>query len=71
MTRGTVATIALVAALTLAGCGGQSSEGAGTTARASGESDMRLVDLTSVQQLRAAFNEDRGTPRLILLLSPT
>jgi hypothetical protein len=31
----------------------------------------RVTDLENVLQLRAAFNEDRGTPRLLLLLSPT
>lgn len=30
-----------------------------------------VVDLHSVNQLRAAFNEDIGMPRLVLLLSPT
>ncbi len=30
-----------------------------------------LHDLTGVDQLKAAFNEDEGLPRLVLLLSPT
>jgi len=30
-----------------------------------------LTDLTSVDQLRSAFNQADGTPRLILLFSPT
>ena len=30
-----------------------------------------LQDLTGVDQFKAAFNEDGGLPRLILLLSPT
>ena len=30
-----------------------------------------LSDLTGVVQLREQFNEDRGDPRLILVLSPT
>jgi hypothetical protein len=31
----------------------------------------RVVDLGSVDQLRAAFNADAGTPRLLVLFSPT
>jgi hypothetical protein len=30
-----------------------------------------LTDLRSVEELRARFNQDRGKPRLILLLAPT
>lgn len=33
--------------------------------------DLPLTDLNSVEQLRARFNQDKGTPRLLLLLSPT
>jgi hypothetical protein len=31
----------------------------------------QVVDLHSLNQLQAAFNEDVGKPRLVLLLSPT
>jgi hypothetical protein len=31
----------------------------------------KVVDLHSVDQLKAAFNQDAGTPRLLLLFSPT
>ncbi len=30
-----------------------------------------VVDLHGVDQLKAAFNADTGTPRLVLLFSPT
>lgn len=30
-----------------------------------------LTDLAEVEDLRARFNQDKGKPRLILLLSPT
>jgi hypothetical protein len=46
----------------VAACGG----GSGDEEAARG-----LSDLTSVDQLRERFNEDRGQARLLLLLSPT
>ena len=30
-----------------------------------------IAELNSVDELRARFNADRGTPRIVLLLSPT
>ena len=76
MTRRRLATtaIALLAALALAGCTNRSSDEADTrtaATRPSEQDDVRLTDLASVEQLRTRFNQDRGTPRLILLLSPT
>jgi hypothetical protein len=54
----------LSAALILGtGCGG-SDDG---PARGSGD----LVTISNVQQIARAFNEDTGSPRLLLLLSPT
>jgi hypothetical protein len=33
--------------------------------------DATLRDLQSLEELQKLFNEDKGAPRLILLLSPT
>jgi hypothetical protein len=33
--------------------------------------DAVLKDLQNLEELRARFNQDKGVPRLILLLSPT
>lgn len=30
-----------------------------------------LHDLKNVEELKSAFNEDKGNPRLLILLSPT
>jgi hypothetical protein len=38
---------------------------------ASGAASQTLVDLHSVAELRAAFNNDLGKVRVILLVSPT
>ena len=38
---------------------------------ASPSPDSPLTDLGSVEDLRARFNQDKGKPRLILLLAPT
>lgn len=49
--------LVLLAALLLAGCGG-------------GERPA-LADIGRVDDFRTAFNADAGTPRIVLLLSPT
>jgi hypothetical protein len=58
--------IALLA-LPLAGCLGSSSDMPSSAER----SEPALTDLESVDQFRSLFNESTGTPRLLVLLSPT
>ena len=64
MTRasGIVALLAVV--LLASGCGGNGE-------RAAGQSQAELADIRSVSDLRAAFNEAKGTPRLVVIFSPT
>jgi hypothetical protein len=33
--------------------------------------DVVLTDINNLAELSARFNQDKGTPRLVLLLSPT
>ena len=33
--------------------------------------NVALTDISDIEQLRARFNQYKGTPRLLLLLSPT
>jgi hypothetical protein len=53
----------VIAALVAAGCGGSGDEQAAAP--------VRVADLTSLDQFRAAFDDAAGRPRLVLLLSPT
>lgn len=55
-----ILTLALLTAALAAGCAGRSSD-----------SSEKLVTINDVGQVGAAFNADRGHPRLLLLLSPT
>jgi ABC-type glycerol-3-phosphate transport system substrate-binding protein len=55
----------LLAALALAGCGGDKT----TTSETAGTGEVR--ELANVLDLRAAFEADAGKPRVVLLFSPT
>jgi len=59
-----VAAASLVVVLAATGCGSSSSP-------STDASPERVRELTSIEGLRESFNDDRGTPRLLLLLSPT
>ena len=37
----------------------------------SGPPPARLIDLAAIDRLKTEFNADSGTPRLLLILSPT
>ena len=63
MLRAVVVVPLAVAALVAAGCGG--SDAAAPVA------PKRPAELTTVDQLREAFEADEGVARLVLLLSPT
>ncbi len=54
-------------------CAGESSISAAAqpTAEPTEQPGPVLHELTGVAQFKAAFNEDEGVPRLVLLLSPT
>jgi hypothetical protein len=60
----------LAVAAVATACGSDSDSGANTTGGGKARPSA-VVELTTILQLRGAFNEDRGKPRLLLLLSPT
>jgi hypothetical protein len=60
--------LAVAAAATACGSDSESSGIGSTDGKARPTS---VVQLSTILQLRGAFNEDRGKPRLLLLLSPT
>lgn len=60
--RGFLLVIAVLVAGACGGSGSGDEQGAGRA---------RITDLTSVDQLREAFEADEGVARLVLLLSPT
>jgi len=43
----------------------------GCASQITAEDTTSLIELTSVNELKDRFNEDEGSTRLILLLSPT
>lgn len=61
--RRVVAALAVLLVVAVTGCGGSKT---GHDSTAGG-----VVDLERLETLRAAFNEDEGRARLLLLLSPT
>jgi outer membrane lipoprotein SlyB len=75
VTRRRASALAVAVSLALAGCstGSDNEAEAATTSstRSTEQGNVRLTDLTSVEQLRTRFNDDRGSARLLLLLSPT
>lgn len=64
MGRAALALLTVTALLLAAGCGGDEKE---SGIAAAGE----LADVSSVDVVADAFDADIGTPRLVLLLSPT
>jgi hypothetical protein len=61
--RRVVTALAVLLVLAVSGCGGSET--------ASDNAPGGVVDLAQLDTLRAAFNEDEGRARLLLLLSPT
>ena len=54
--------LAITAALAATACGGTDEQTGGSG---------RLTEVSSVAPIAARFDEDKGRPRLLLLLSPT
>ena len=61
-----VALSALLAVVALAGCGGDSSSSGSPSAAGDG-----IVDVDGIEPIREQFNRDQGSPRLLLVFSPT
>jgi hypothetical protein len=59
--------VAIAASALAAGCGA----GTGAGPRESGSQAARITELGSIQQLRSVFEAHDGTPRLLILASPT
>jgi hypothetical protein len=67
MTRAFLPALALVLAITAAGCG----SGRTSSARPSTAKHRSLTNIQNVDQLRRAFNTASGEPRLVVIVSPT
>lgn len=59
--------LAALAALLLTACGG----GDSASSPAPGAADVGITDIDGIEPLREQFNRDAGSPRLLLVLSPT
>jgi hypothetical protein len=66
-----IAVVLVAAAVQLANPHSYLSEAVNRVAETGSGPDAPLTDLTSIDQLRSAFNVDVGHPRLLLLFSPT
>ena len=60
----------LLLSLALTACGGSNDDQSSAAPPPTQAADQ-LTDLENVLDLRGAFNENDGAPRLILVLSPT
>ena len=72
MSRGSFAVglVALVAVALLAGCG-SSSKRSDSKSSAPPAAGPQLTDLHTTGEFRSLFNDAKGKPRVVLLLSPT
>lgn len=59
--------LASLAVLLLGACGGDDS----SSSRAPATADDAIVDIDGIEPLREQFNRDAGSPRLLLIFSPT
>jgi hypothetical protein len=71
ITAGLLALLLTIGGLQAANPHSYVSEVIARIAEAGSGPQAKLTDLSSVDQLQAAFNADAGKPRLLLLLSPT
>ena len=65
-----ISTFVVALALTLTACG-NATKSASTGASNATSATNPIIALTSLNQFAAAFDADKGAPRLILLAAPT